>query len=68
MFLENHIENAMTASTKLILAMLIKDLNRKFPADQLVRRNLMIIFLAVQWMQRVRQKCIFNLTWSVPSN
>ena len=68
MSLENHIENATTAFIKPILAMLIKDLNRKFPADQLVRRNLMIIFLAVQWMQRVRQKCIFNLTWSVPSN
>ena len=31
MFLENHIENAMTAFTKPILAMLIKDLNRKYP-------------------------------------
>ena len=68
MFLENHIENVTTAFIKLILAMLIKDLNRKFPADQLVRRYLMIIFLAVQWMQRVGQKCIFNLIWSVPSS
>ena len=30
MFLENHIENVTTAFIKLILAMLIKDLNRKF--------------------------------------
>ena len=73
MFLENHIENAMTAFTKPILAMLIKDLNRKFSngptrpeIPDVVR--LTMIFLAVQWMQQVRQKCIFNLIWFVPSS
>ena len=68
MFLENHIENAMTAFIKLIPAMQIKDLNRKLTRRIYLSRDTCPDdhILAVQWMQQVQQKCISNPIWSVP--